>query len=70
MTGTRLGGIKAHQKTLEKYGEDWLKQRSREGGKVSHPNKGFGANQELARQAGRVGGLKSRRPRAGNRTTR
>lgn len=48
-------------KTLkEKYGEDFFARIGREGGKKSRGG-GFAANRQLASEAGRKGGMKSKR---------
>lgn len=60
MAGTKAGGIKARNTNLERYGKDFYKQMGRKGGKVGKTG-GFAANRELAKIAGRIGGLKSRR---------
>lgn len=53
-----------HRSMLEKYGENYterFKEMGRKGGKATHRNKGFAANRKLASEAGRKGGLISRR---------
>ena len=65
MPGSKIGGKKAAQTTKERHGEDFYKRI----GKLSNAGwekngrkpRGFAANPELARVAGRRGGLKSRR---------
>lgn len=63
MSGTKAGGLKARDIDLRKQGEDFYKNIGRKGGQNGHTG-GFAANPELARTAGRKGGLKSRRGRA------
>lgn len=60
MAGTRAGGIRAAMRNKEKYGSDFYARIGAEGGKKGKTG-GFYANRELAREAGRKGGLKSRR---------
>ena len=60
MGGTKIGGLKAKEKNLATYGEDFYAKIGSKGGKASKTG-GFYANRELARIAGRKGGLKSRR---------
>lgn len=62
MAGSVTGGKKAAATNKAKYGEDWYRKIGQKGGKSSTwKPKGFGANRELAREAGRKGGLKSKR---------
>lgn len=60
MAGSKEGGMKAAKYNKEKYGEDFYKVIGAKGGKNGHTG-GFYANRELAREAGRRGGLKSKR---------
>lgn len=60
MAGTKLGGKKAAATNISKYGSDFYKEIGSIGGKLGTTG-GFAANKELARIAGRKGGLKSRR---------
>jgi general stress protein YciG len=60
MSGTVEGGAKAALRNKEKYGEDFYKRIGATGGKNGTTG-GFYANRELAREAGRIGGLKSKR---------
>ncbi len=62
MAGTIAGGKKAAKKNLEND-PDFYKRIGSKGGKNGHTG-GFAANRELARIAGRRGGLKSRRGKA------
>ena len=65
MAGTLQGGKRAAQTNKERHGEDFYRRI----GKLSNASwekngrkpRGFAANPELARVAGRRGGLKSRR---------
>lgn len=63
MAGSRTGGQKAAQTNIQRYGKDFYKQIARIGGMKSTGG-GFAKDPELARRAGRLGGLKSRRPKA------
>lgn len=60
MAGNRAGGIKASLKNKQLHGEDFYQRIGRKGGKNGHTG-GFASNPELAREAGRKGGKKSRR---------
>lgn len=60
MAGTRAGGIKASLKNKQLHGEDFYQRIGRKGGKNGHTG-GFASNPELAKEAGRKGGKKSRR---------
>ena len=65
MAGTSQGGKRAAQTNKERHGEDFYQRI----GKLSNASwekngrkpRGFAANPELARAAGRKGGLKSRK---------
>ena len=65
MPGNKIGGKRAAQTNKERHGEDFYQRI----GKLSNASwekngrkpRGFAANPELARVAGRRGGLKSRR---------
>ena len=62
MAGTKEGGKKASITIKEKHGEDFYKRIGSKGGKSGdHSKRGFASNPELAREAGRKGGKKSRR---------
>ena len=63
MAGTKAGGIKTAATNKSKYGKDFYKEMGRKGGKAGKTG-GFAANPELAKIAGRKGGLISRRGRA------
>jgi uncharacterized protein len=60
MAGTKKGGQKAAATNKAKYGNDFYARIGQMGGKLGHTG-GFAANRELAREAGRIGGRKSRR---------
>ena len=63
MAGTKAGGLKAAATNIERHGKDFNKEMGRKGGKDDKTG-GFAANPELAKIAGRKGGLISRRGRA------
>ncbi len=60
MAGTAAGGAKAAATNKAKYGKDFYARIGQMGGKIGRTG-GFFANRELAREAGRRGGMKSRR---------
>lgn len=60
MAGTKAGGMKAAKTNKKLHGENFYAQIGRKGGRNGHTG-GFAANPELAREAGRKGGLKSKR---------
>ena len=60
MAGTKLGGMRAAATDKKKYGDDFYSRIGGKGGRNGHTG-GFASNRELARIAGRKGGLKSRR---------
>lgn len=60
MSGTLEGGRRAAATNKRKYGDDFYANIGRKGGQVSKGG-GFAANKALARRAGRLGGLKSKR---------
>lgn len=60
MAGTKEGGKAAANTNKSKYGDDFYAKIGALGGKKGKTG-GFYANRELAREAGRRGGLKSRR---------
>jgi general stress protein YciG len=62
MAGTKVGGIKAAVMNKELYGEDFYRRIGSKGGKKGGM-KGFALNRERAREAGRKGGLISKRNR-------
>lgn len=64
MVGTRAGGLKAAKTNKERRGEDFYAQIGAKGGRNGcgpDYKGGFASNRELAKEAGRRGGLKSRR---------
>ena len=60
MAGTKEGGKKAAATNKAKYGDDFYREMGRIGGRNGHTG-GFASNPERAREAGRRGGLISRR---------
>jgi len=60
MAGTKAGGLAAAATNKAKYGDDFYAKIGSKGGKLGKTG-GFAANKELAREAGRKGGLKSKR---------
>jgi hypothetical protein len=60
MAGTLIGGKRAAGTNKERYGEGFYVRIGAIGGRKGNTG-GFYANRELARIAGRKGGLKSRR---------
>ena len=63
MAGTKEGGLKACKTNYEKHGKDFYKRIGSKGGKKGGM-KGFALNPELAKIAGRKGGLLSKRGKA------
>ena len=63
MAGTKAGGLKAAATNKAKYGKDFYRKAGRKGGKAGNTG-GFATNPELAKIAGRKGGLISRRGKA------
>lgn len=69
MAGTLEGGRKTRETNYKKYGADYYKQIGAAGGKASGTG-GFYNNSEKAREAGRKGGLISKRgPKIATETT-
>lgn len=62
MPGTHKGGLKAAKTNKRLYGKSFYRDIGRVGGAMSSGG-GFKKYPELAREAGRLGGLKSRRPK-------
>lgn len=60
MSATVAGGIHAANTNKQRHGEDFYSRIGRLGG-LKGTTGGFAANPQLAREAGRKGGLKSRR---------
>lgn len=63
MAGNKLGGQKAAATIRARHGKDFYAKIGAAGGRKGHTG-GFAANRELARIAGRKGGLISRRRKA------
>ncbi|MEI7819156.1 MAG: KGG domain-containing protein [bacterium] len=68
MPGTVKGGVKAAETNKKRYGKSFYVRIGALGGKKSTGG-GFAANPELAREAGRKGGLKSRKTKASQKQT-
>lgn len=64
MPGTVEGGKSAAQTNKKMYGKNFYKTIGRMGGTKSRGG-GFAANPELARTAGALGGVRSKRPKPG-----
>ena len=60
MAGTKAGGEAAARTNKSKYGHDFYAKIGAKGGKLGRTG-GFYANRQLASEAGRKGGMKSRR---------
>jgi uncharacterized protein len=60
MAGTKIGGLKAAAQNILRYGDNFYAVIGAKGGRNGHTG-GFAADRELARRAGRIGGMKSRR---------
>ena len=60
MTGTKEGARKTVKTILLRHGSDFYAKIGRKGGQNGH-EKGFFLNRELAREAGRKGGLVSKK---------
>lgn len=69
MAGTKAGGQKAAATNRKKYGREFYAEIGAKGGRNGHTG-GFAANPELAREAGRKGGLISKRGKAKPKITR
>lgn len=67
MAGTKAGGMKAAATNKAKHGSDFYAKIGAKGGKLGRTG-GFAANPELARIAGRKGGLISRRTKKADET--
>ena len=63
MPGTKEGGLKAAQTNRARHGKEFYARIGAKGGKQGTTG-GFAANRELAREAGRKGGMISRRRKA------
>ena len=60
MPGSKEGGKKAAKTNIKLHGKDFYKRIGSKGGRNGHTG-GFASNPELARKAGKIGGLLSRR---------
>lgn len=60
MAGTKLGAQKARATIISRHGADFYKRIGAIGGQNGHTG-GFFADRELARRAGRIGGMRSKR---------
>lgn len=60
MPGNKIGGLKARETNLKKYGKEFYRLIGSKGGQNGHTG-GFAARPELARIAGAKGGRISRR---------
>ena len=60
MSRTIEGGKKAAKTNIKLHGKDFYKRIGSKGGRNGHTG-GFASNPELARRAGKIGGLLSRR---------
>lgn len=63
MAGTKAGGLKAASTNKTRHGKDFYARIGAKGGQKGVTG-GFYANRELAREAGRKGGMISRRGKA------
>jgi general stress protein YciG len=61
MAGTKEGGVKAAETNKARHGKDFYKNIGGKGGKAVGVKKGFAANPDLARKAGKKGGKISKR---------
>lgn len=62
MAGTKKGGIEAAKTNKMRYGKNFYERIGKIGGHKSRGG-GFANNPELAREAGRKGGMASKRPK-------
>lgn len=60
MSGTKAGGLKAAATNKKRHGEGFYARIGAKGGRNGHTG-GFASNPELARNAGAIGGRKSKR---------
>lgn len=60
MSGTISGGVTAANTNKKRHGADFYARIGRKGGQVRVP-KGFAINRQLASEAGKVGGTRSKR---------
>lgn len=62
MSGTLDGGRKAAKANIERHGKDYYSKLGKLGGSAPHNKpRGFAANPELAKKAGKIGGKISKR---------
>lgn len=62
MSGTLAGGKKAAKANIERHGKNYYSELGKRGGKAKHTKpRGFAANPELAKRAGKLGGQLSKR---------
>lgn len=62
MSGTLAGGRKAAKANIERHGQNYYSELGKLGGKAKHSKpRGFAANPELAKRAGKLGGQISKR---------
>ena len=60
MPGTKAGGLKAAETNVKRHGSDFYKKIGAKGGAAGHTG-GFQKGSQATRDAGRKGGIKSRR---------
>ncbi len=60
MAGTRAGGKRAAATNKQRYGANFYESIGKKGGEISRGG-GFATDPELARRAGRIGGMRSSR---------
>lgn len=61
MAGSKSGGEKTRETLRAKYGADYYSRIGRMGGKIKGVKKGFALDPKRAKEAGRLGGSRSRR---------
>lgn len=59
MSGSKTGGLKAAETNKKQHGENFYSEIGKIGGAVKGVKKGFAANPDLAKSAGKLGGSKS-----------
>jgi general stress protein YciG len=64
MAGTTMGAAKAKKTNLERHGKNFFATIGKVGGSATGVKKGFAADPERARRAGKLGGARSRRTKA------
>lgn len=68
LAGNRAGGIKARNTMIQRYGAEVYEEIGRKGGSTRTDKthkRGFASNRELAREAGKRGGIRSGESRRG-----